>query len=90
MGCVNADGSLAPVALEVLRALSSSPDGGDAESVARMTGLPLYRARASLRELGAAGFVTLDKGAHQVAEAGRAKLTAPPATAPGPGVEAHR
>ena len=77
MGCVNPDGSLTPVALQVLRALSALPGGGDAESVAHATGRPLYRARASLRELEAAGFVALDRGAHRLTNAGRAKLGAP-------------
>jgi DNA-binding IclR family transcriptional regulator len=77
MGCVNADGSLTPVALQILRALSALPGGGDAESVAHATGRPLYRARASLRELEAAGFVALDRGAHRLTNAGRARLGAP-------------
>jgi DNA-binding IclR family transcriptional regulator len=88
MGCVNSDGSLTPVALQVLRALSVLPDGGDAESVAAATGRPLYRARASLRELEAAGVVMLDGGAHRLTNVGRAKLGAPVFTA-GAGAEAR-
>ena len=90
MGCVNPDGSLTPVALQMLRALSALPDGGDAESVAMATGRPLYRARASLRELEAAGFVMLDRGAHRVTSAGRAKIGATPAIASTAGLEAQR
>ena len=89
MGCVNPDGSLTPVALQVLRALSALPDGGDAEAVAAATGRPLYRARASLRELEAAGFVMLDRGAHRLTSAGRTKIGATPqlATAPALGTQ---
>jgi hypothetical protein len=90
MGCVNADGSLTPLAQQVLRSLSALPDGGDAESVAELTGRPLYRARASLRELEGAGFVTLDRGAHRLTTAGRAKLGGVPASVPGAGLEARR
>lgn len=90
MGCVNPDGSLTPVALQVLRALSALPDGGDAESVAAATGRPLYRARASLRELEAAGFVMLDRGAHRVTSVGRAKLGVGPAVASTSGHEVRR
>ena len=90
MGCVNPDGSLTPVALQVLRALLALPEGGDAESVALATGRPLYRARASLRELEAGGFVMLDRGAHRVTNSGRAKLGVAPAVASTSGLEAHR
>lgn len=90
MGCVNPDGSLTPVALQVLRALSALPDGGDAESVADATGRPLYRARASLRELEAVGLVALDRGAHRLTSAGRAKLGVAPAAASSAGLEARR
>lgn len=89
MGCVNPDGSLTPVALQMLRALSALPDGGDAESVAHATGRPLYRARASLRELEAAGFVMLDRGAHRLTNAGRAKLGVAPASVHAGGFEAR-
>jgi DNA-binding IclR family transcriptional regulator len=90
MGCVNPDGSLTPVALQMLRALSAMPDGGDAESIARISGRPLYRARSSLRELEAGGFVALDKGAHRLTSAGRARLATAPAIAASGGLEAQR
>ena len=90
MGCINPDGSLTPVALQVLRALSALPDGGDAELVAHATGRPLYRARASLRELEAVGFVALERGAHHLTKAGRARLAGAPAMAPSVGLEAQR
>jgi len=90
MGCVNPDGSLTPVALQVLRTLSELPDGGDAESGAAATGRPLYRARASLRELEAAGFVMLDRGAHRVTSAGRAKIGVAPAVASSGWLQAER
>jgi DNA-binding IclR family transcriptional regulator len=90
MGCVNADGSLTPVALQMLRAVSMLPEGGDAEAVAHATGRPLYRARASLRELEAAGFVALDRGAHHLTRAGRAKLGDAPVLTASAGLEVPR
>lgn len=74
MGCVNADGSLTPVALQVLRALSTLGAGATADAVARATGLPPYRARASLRELQAAGFVTGEPGSPRVSGTGVERL----------------
>lgn len=76
MGCINADGSLTPVALQVLRALAASTEPVTGDVVARVTGLPVYRARASLRELQSAGLVTSQNGAPRLSAVGQARLDA--------------
>jgi len=76
MGCINADGSLSPVALQVLRALAASTEPVTGDVVARVTGLPVYRARASLRELQSAGLVTDESGAPRLSALGQARLDA--------------
>lgn len=74
MGCVNTDGSLTPIALRVLGELSALGAGATADAVARATGLPPYRARASLRELYAAGFVAGEPGSPRISETGLDRL----------------
>ena len=54
MACLAADGSLTESGRRMLDAVA---DGATAEDVARATALPLYRVRAGLRELAAAGLV---------------------------------
>jgi len=76
MGCINVDGSLSPVALQVLRALAASTEPVTGDVVARVTGLPVYRARASLRELQSAGLVTDESGAPRLSALGQARLDA--------------
>ena len=76
MRCINADGSLAPVALQVLRALAASTEPVTGDVVARVTGLPVYRTRASLRELQWAGLVTTASGAPRLSAVGQARLDA--------------
>lgn len=71
MGCVNADGSLTPVAVRVLRALSASTVAVTAEALAATVGMPVYRARVSLRELQTAALVTDQL---RVSESGLARL----------------
>ena len=76
MACVNADGTLAPVAAQVMRAVAASGSAATAAAIALATGLPLYRARATLRELVTAGFVVDEAGAHRLSDTGRARLAA--------------
>lgn len=76
MGCINPDGSLTPVALQVLRALAVSTEPVTGDVVARVTGLPVYRARASLRELQSAGLVAPENGAPRLSALGQARLDA--------------
>lgn len=76
MACINADGTLTPVASGVLRAVNAAAEAS-AEEVSRVAGVPLYRARASLRELVDAGLLAEEGGRYRVSEAGRARV--PPA-----------
>lgn len=73
MPCINADGSLTVVGELVL----GSAHAGDLDpgSAARAAGVPLYRARASLRELAAAGLIAADDGTrYRITPAGEALL----------------
>jgi DNA-binding IclR family transcriptional regulator len=74
MPCVNPDGTLTPVAVQVLRGLASLHAPVAMDAIAQAAGLPVYRARASLRELQNAGLVELDGIAHRITDAGRARL----------------
>lgn len=71
MACVNADGSVTPTAKALLRSLEI-PLGP--EAIAARIGAPLFRVRASLRELRAAGFVAESEGLFRATDAGRAKI----------------
>lgn len=71
MACVQPDGSLTAVARKVLRAI----EGGAAlAEAAREAGVPVYRVRASLRELTEAGLVRADGERWEVTDEGRAAL----------------
>lgn len=74
MPCVNADGTLTPVAIQVLRGMEFLHGANSADAIARAAGIPVYRARASLRELQHAGLVADEGTAHRLTEAGRARL----------------
>lgn len=71
MACVEPDGTLSTVAREVLEALA---DGLDAPAIAARLGRPLFRVRASLRELTEAGLVTATADGHALTDDGRARL----------------
>ena len=71
MACVNSDGSLTGPAREVLE-LAGEPTG--LESIAHRSGVPLYRVRASLRELVDAGLLTNHEGVYTATEAGQQRL----------------
>lgn len=62
MACITADGTLTASGHAMLAAVRQP---ASAEEVAAATGLPLYRVRSGLRELAAAGRVTLDDGRYQ-------------------------
>lgn len=68
MGCIDPDGTVTVAARAVLRALAS---GGTAEDVARAAAMPLYRVRASLRELVAAGLVIEASGQYTLTGSGQ-------------------
>ena len=73
MGCINSDGSLTLVAREVLQALDQPRSIDEIHEVARH---PVYRVRASLRELGELGLVAKTDERYSITEAGKAKLAA--------------
>jgi len=54
MACINPDGTLAPAAKTILKALETPATPAE---VAQRTGLPLFRVRSSLRELTEAGLL---------------------------------
>lgn len=69
MACVNPDGTISAVAGKVLVA---ADQGADERAMAEAAGVPVYRVRASLRELVQAGLLTQADGAWAVTDAGRA------------------
>jgi hypothetical protein len=71
VACINADGSLTASARKVLRALENPLT---AEEIRDATGQPLFRIRASLREMEAAGLVAGAEGYFTVTDEGREKL----------------
>jgi DNA-binding IclR family transcriptional regulator len=71
VACVNPDGTVTPSAMAILAALRSADT---AELIAPLAGLPLFRVRSALRELVAAGLVTIDDGRHRLTDAGLARL----------------
>lgn len=73
MACVNADGTLTPVAAGVLGAVDLAT-GGTADDVSRAAGVPLYRARSTLRELVDAGLLVEDGGRYRITASGRARI----------------
>jgi len=70
MACVNADGSITPTAKALLKSLET-PRG--AEEIAETLGFPLFRVRSSLRELAAAGLVTIFGDKYKTSEEGSRK-----------------
>lgn len=71
MACVDPDGTVTPSAMAILAALRSADT---AELIAPLASLPLFRVRSALRELVAAGLVTVDDGRHRLTDAGLARL----------------
>lgn len=75
MACINPDGTLTAIARAVLGTLEGATKGITPDALAHGTGLPLYRARASLRELGAAELVAESGGDWRITALGREALT---------------
>ncbi len=65
MACLNPDGTLTPSARTILAALQTA---SQPEEVARLSGLPLFRIRASLRELVAVGLGADQHGHYTLTE----------------------
>lgn len=72
MACLNPDGTLTDVARRVLGVLEVSAAGELA--VVAGAGLPLWRVRASLRALAAAGLIASAGDNHMVTDKGREVL----------------
>lgn len=75
MACINPDGTLSAVARRILERLASP---GDPAGLAADLALPLWRVRATLREIGRAGLVTADDPAapatYRISDLGREAL----------------
>jgi ribosomal protein S19E (S16A) len=71
MACIDDRGTLSPTARMFLEALRrpATPEGA-----AEAMGQPLYRIRASVRELVAAGLVEERDGRHMLTAEGRARI----------------
>lgn len=76
MACINSDGSLTLVARDVLGALDQPRVIEEIRDIAHQ---PVYRVRASLREMGELGLVVKTDDGYSITEAGRAKLSGKPA-----------
>lgn len=87
MPCVTSDGSLTPVAAQVLAALAAVGAPGAADAVARAAVLPVYRVRSALRELQQAGLIKEADGGLVLSATGREKLAL--VSAPHAGKPAH-
>ncbi len=72
MACINSDGSLTLVARDVLQALDQPRSVEEIHGIARQ---PVYRVRASLREMGELGLVSETDGRYSITEVGRARLS---------------
>ncbi len=71
MGCINPDGTTDPAARTLLQALQTPRNP---EELAAAAGLPLYRIRSGLRDLGRAGLVEEASGKFVLTAAGRARV----------------
>ncbi len=71
MACVNSDGSLSSSGLELLK-LATEPVSPD--TISRELGIPLFKVRASLREMLAAGLVVEKPAGYQTTEDGLNKV----------------
>lgn len=71
MACVNPDGTLTSSALQLLQ-LASEPVS--AETIAAELGTPLFKVRASLREMLVAGLVSEKQSGYQTTEEGLARI----------------
>lgn len=72
MACINPDGTLAPAAKAILKALESPATPAE---VAQRTGLPLFRVRSSLRELTEAGLLESRDDVYHLTPAGKEKTS---------------
>lgn len=73
MACVNADGSLTPIAQKVL---ASVDQPASVEVISQRSDVPLYRVRASMRELVTLGMVEEIAEQFTITDKGRTFLAA--------------
>jgi predicted transcriptional regulator len=73
MACINPDGTLTMAGRDVLGALSEPRTVEEIHEIARQ---PVYRVRASLREMESMGLITVDGDRYAINEAGKARLDA--------------
>ncbi len=73
MGCINPNGTLVPSVGKLLGALQGLIT---LEEAARLTDLPLYRVRSSMREFVQAGLVEEKDGRYILTAAGTARIAA--------------
>lgn len=72
MACVNPEGQISENARQALRILEAG--ARTPEELAAISGSPLYRVRANLRELANAGLVAPDGDTYQITATGKQKL----------------
>jgi len=72
MACVDPDGTLTITATRLLENLSSGPL--PPEEIMTVLKVPLFRLRASLRELAEMGLVREEGGVYYLTQEGRARL----------------
>jgi predicted transcriptional regulator len=71
MPCVLPDGSVAPVAKRIL---STTLQEKSEEEISKLTGMPIYRVRSSIRELLEAGLMEEKGGKYLTTEKGKEKI----------------
>ena len=71
MACINPDGTLSPTAQAVISALRTP---SLVEDLGRVTGLPVYRIRSTIRDLIEAGLVNEKDGKYQLTESGKKRF----------------
>ncbi len=71
MGCVNPDGTMSESALKMLRYLAEPHSPEDAAAALEQ---PLFRIRASLREMSESGLISQSGDSYQSTEAGLQKM----------------
>jgi predicted transcriptional regulator len=71
LACINPDGTLTPTAKAVIIALRTPSTPAD---LARVSNLPIYRVRSTIRELTESGLVLETDGKYQLTDSGMEKL----------------
>jgi predicted transcriptional regulator len=72
MACIDAEGTLTPTGLLMLRGLKDGPL--PPEDIAKHVSEPIFRVRGSLRELAGADLIEEKGGAYHLTEVGRERI----------------